>query len=86
MLRSFFIYLSKAGWARKIVMNWSFTKRMASRFISGEGLDDAIRAIHDLNKKNINATLDHLGEHTASRGKAELATLDILNTLDEIDR
>ncbi len=32
MLRSFFIYLSKAAWARKIVTGWSFAWRAASRF------------------------------------------------------
>jgi proline dehydrogenase len=59
---------------------------MASRFISGEKLEDAIEVIKDLNKKNINATLDHLGEHTESREKAIQATQDIITTLDEIDR
>jgi proline dehydrogenase len=39
-----------------------------------------------LNKKGINATLDHLGEHTNSIKKAEAATQDILAILDSIDQ
>ena len=84
MLRSFFIYLSKANWARKIVTGWSFAWKMASRFISGETLDNAIDAIKVLNAKNINATLDHLGEHTDTAELAKTATRDVLLALDAI--
>lgn len=84
MLRSFFIYLSKANWARKIVTGWSIAWQMASRFISGETLGDAILAIKVLNNKNINATLDHLGEHTDSEELARQATADIILALDAI--
>jgi len=85
MLRSFFIYLSKASWARNIVMHWSFAWKMASRFISGESLADGIEAIKQLNKKGINATLDHLGEHTDTPEKAQQATMDILQAFDAIE-
>jgi proline dehydrogenase len=86
MMRSFFIYLSKASWARKIVTGWSVAWRMASRFIAGEKLDDAIRAIQVLNQKGINATLDHLGEHTDSPELAKQATQDIMEALDAIQK
>jgi len=84
MLRSFFIYLSKAGWARKIVTGWSFAWKMASRFVAGNTLDDAIRAIKELNSRGINATLDHLGEHTTTLEEARTATRDVLDALDAI--
>jgi len=84
MLRSFFIYLSKAGWARKIVTGWSFAWKMASRFVAGNTLEDAIRAIKELNSKGINATLDHLGEHTTTLEEARGATRDVLAALDAI--
>ena len=66
MLRSFIIYLSKAPWARNIVMHWSIAWRVAERFIAGEKLEDAIRVIKNLNQRGINASLDHLGENTDS--------------------
>lgn len=84
MMRSFFIYLSKASWARKFVTGMSFAWKMASRFVAGEKLEDAIRAIKELNAKGINATLDHLGEHTATVEDARAATRDVLEALDAI--
>ena len=84
MLRSFFIYLSKANWARKLVMGMSLARKMSSRFVAGETLTDAIRAIKELNAKGINATLDHLGEHTATAEDSRSATRDILRALDAI--
>lgn len=86
MLRSFFIYLSKAAWAQKLITNLGFAWRMASRFVAGERIEDAIRVIRELNAKGINATLDHLGEHTSTADEAANATDDILKVLDEIDQ
>jgi proline dehydrogenase len=86
MLRSFLIYLSKAAWAQKLVTSWGLAWHAASRFVAGERADDAIRAVRELNKKGINATLDHLGEHTSTADEAQRATDDILLILDEIDK
>ena len=86
MLRSFLIYLSQAAWARQMVTHWGFAWRAASRFVAGEQLEDAIRVVGELNEKGINATLDHLGEHTTSPEKADQATKDILKILDVIDQ
>lgn len=85
MLRSFFIYLSKARWARNIVMHWPIIWRVAERFIAGEKLEDAIRVIRNLNQRGINASLDHLGEHTDSIELANKAARDILEIFDAID-
>jgi proline dehydrogenase len=85
MLRAILIYLSKATWARKIVTHWKFAWRAASRFVAGEKLEDAIRAIKELNDKGINATLDHLGEHTSNPEEARRAVQDILQAIDAIE-
>ena len=86
MLRSLLIYLSKAAWAQNMVTSWKFAWRTASRFVAGTKIEDAIRAIRELNAKNINVTLDHLGENTSTPEEASEATSEILNTLDEIKR
>lgn len=86
MLRSFLIYLSKAAWAQKLVTSWSFAWRAASRFVAGEKPEDAIRAVRELNARGINATLDHLGEHTSTIEEADKATDDIIAILNEIDK
>lgn len=85
MLRSFIIYLSQAGWARNIITNWSIAWRFASRFIAGETMKDALTVIDELNKKGINATIDHLGEHTKTPDGALKATDEIISALDAID-
>ena len=84
MLRSFFIYLSKAAWAQKLVTSWGFAWRTASRFVAGTILEDAMRVVSELNARGINATLDHLGEHTNTRKEAQQATYDIFATLDAL--
>lgn len=86
MLRSVFIYLSRASWARRIVTGWKIAWKVASRFVAGETTDDAIRAIRELNAKGICATLDHLGESVTNATEASRAADEIITILDEIDR
>ena len=68
MLRTFLIYLSKAGWAQRMVTGWKIAWWTASRFVAGESIQDAIQVIRVLNEKGIVATLDQLGEHTTTMG------------------
>jgi len=84
MLRSFLIYLSKADWAQKLMTRWKFAWRAASRFVAGEKIEDAIRVLRELNARGINATLDHLGEHTSTPDEAKQATQDILEVIQQI--
>ena len=84
MLRALFISLSKARWAQRLITKWRFAWKMASRFIAGETVEDAIRTVEQLNAAGILATLDHLGENTDSRTAAEQSTADILKILDAI--
>ncbi len=86
MLRSMLIRLSKAGWARRMVTGWSLAWKVSSRFVAGETLDDAVRAIKTLNEKGLLATLDHLGEHTHSAAEAQNAVDHILHSIDSIYR
>jgi proline dehydrogenase len=86
MLRSIFLYLSQANWARQIITRWRISRKAASRFIAGEKLEDAFRVIKSLNEKSINATLDHLGEHTSNPEKALIATDEIIDILERVDR
>ncbi|MBS1250798.1 MAG: Proline dehydrogenase [Chloroflexi bacterium] len=86
MLRKFLIYLSQAEWARHMARNWKLTWKVASRFVAGETLEEALNAIQVLNEDDINATLDHLGEHVSTREEAVAAAGEILKLLDGIDR
>ncbi len=85
MLRALFIYLSKASWARQIVTRWRIAWQAASRFVAGETLEEGIAVVRRLNENGIQATLDQLGEHTATKEDAEKATQGILQILDAIE-
>lgn len=86
MLRSFLIYLSRAAWAQNLVTGWSFAWQAASRFVAGSTIEDAIRVVKRLNGKDINATLDQLGEHTHTPEEANRAADGILTVLDSIQQ
>ena len=84
MFRSFFLYLSASARARKMLMALPFATRVAGRFVAGETLDDAIRAIRTLNDKGILVTLDHLGENVHTESDANRAAQAYLDLLDRI--
>ena len=86
MLRSFFIFLSTATWAQRLVTNWRFAWKAASRFVAGSTIQDAILVVRELNEKGMNVTLDHLGENTTNRDEAVQATEEILVLLDQIEQ
>jgi proline dehydrogenase len=52
--------------------------------VAGTKLEDALRVVKELNAKGINATLDHLGEHTNTPEEAQQATDDIFAILDAL--
>lgn len=58
----------------------------AARFVAGEDLASALRAVADLNRQGIWATLDHLGEFVSSPAEARAAADTCLQVLDEIHR
>jgi proline dehydrogenase len=86
MFRSILIYLSKAAWAQKLVTGWSLAWKVASRFIAGTTIAEAIQVVRALNEKGINATLDQLGEHTNTPDEANRAADGIIEVLDEIQK
>jgi proline dehydrogenase len=85
MFRSFLISLSKASWAQRLITNWKFAWRVASRFVAGSSIQEAVLVVRELNAKGMNATLDHLGEGTTTRDEALKATEEILELLDQIE-
>jgi proline dehydrogenase len=65
MLRRLLLYLSTAGWARRMVTGLGFARRAARRFVAGETLDEAVAAVQTLNGRKLAASLDYLGESVA---------------------
>jgi proline dehydrogenase len=60
--------------------------RVASRYVAGENLADAIRVIRDLNGQGAMATLDVLGEEVSEREKATAFVEEYLRVFEAIDR
>ncbi len=86
MLRALLLYLSRAAWARNIVMRWGLARRVARRFISGETEQEAIEAVKKLNARGLTATIDVLGESVTQPDQAHAARDAYLSLLDAICR
>jgi proline dehydrogenase len=83
-LRSILIYLSRASWARTIVTNFPPAWAVASRFVAGESVDQAIAVARKLKGEGIDSTIDYLGEAVRTANEANDARDHILALLDEI--
>lgn len=84
MLRQAFLYLSNQQKIFRFVRDNRFAKRFAQRFVAGETLEDALRAVESLNKKGITVSLDLLGESVRTEREAHAAAREILTMLDRI--
>ncbi|HYN20246.1 MAG TPA: proline dehydrogenase family protein [Thermoanaerobaculia bacterium] len=60
--------------------------RVASRYVAGETLDDAVRVVRTLNEQGAMATVDVLGEEVKERQKAAAAVEEYLRVFDTIAR
>jgi proline dehydrogenase len=60
--------------------------RVASRYVAGETLDDAIRVVRSLNQQGAMGTIDVLGEEVREREKATAAVEEYLRVFAAIDR
>ena len=84
MLRSALLYLSNQQRVFRFVRNNRLAKRFARRFVAGEMLEDALRAIQGLNAKGISASIDLLGESVSNEREARNAGATYLDMLDRI--
>ncbi|NDJ78179.1 MAG: proline dehydrogenase [Chloroflexi bacterium] len=88
MLRSLFLYLSQANWAKDLMLRIGFARRTAHRFVAGDTLPEAIDSTRNINQRGMLVTLDHLGESVtdeASALQAADAYLELLEALDGSD-
>ena len=66
MLRAILLYLSQAGWARRMVTRQRVTWRVASRVVAGETLAEAVRPVRERNQAGLFVTLDDRGKDTST--------------------
>jgi proline dehydrogenase len=81
-LREGFIYLSHARWARDLAGRLPIAWRVASRFVAGERMEDAIAAARELNGRGMLATTDYLGESVTDAAEANRSRDEIMRLLD----
>jgi len=84
MLRSLLLYLSERESPKQLITRYALGRRLASRFIAGEELEDALRAIRRLNAEGFTVTLDCLGESVHEAAEAEAACQTYLELLDRL--
>ena len=83
-MRHTLLYLSTAAWARKLVSSFPVSQRVASRFVAGETIDDAVAITRELNRKGMLVTLNYLGESVSNTYEAMDARDEILRLLSRI--
>lgn len=84
MLRAGLLWLSEQPRVSRFVRRNRLAGRFAARFVAGETVDDALRALRDLNAAHISATLDLLGESVSRPEDARAARDTYLQLLDRI--
>jgi len=60
-------------------------KKVSSRYIAGDTLEEAVSTIRDLNEEGCVATIDLLGESTESKADAAATLQDYKKALDALD-
>jgi proline dehydrogenase len=86
MLRTGLLWLSEQQQVFRFVRSNALARRFASRFIAGETVETAIDAVRDLNRQQVSATLDLLGESVGQESDAAQARDTYLTMLDQIAR
>lgn len=85
MLRKTLLYLSNQQRVFAFVRRNRLARRMASRFVAGETIDEAIPAVRALNARGITASLDLLGESVHYEEEARATARSYLEILDRIN-
>jgi hypothetical protein len=70
VVRSFFLFLSRRKRLRKWMETSALAKRLATRFVAGDTLDQALAVARRAGSEGIAITLDHLGESVTSLEEA----------------
>ncbi len=84
MVRAFFLFLSRQKQLRQWMETSPTAQRLATRFVAGETLEQALDVSRRLNAEGITVTLDHLGESVNSLEEAASARDVYLHTLEAI--
>lgn len=85
LTRSALIYLSRQEGLKEFAARFSLFKKLTTRFIAGESIDEAITAIREINALGCTASFDHLNEGVTNAAATEGEVAEYLNVLAKID-
>jgi proline dehydrogenase len=83
--RSALIWLSRQEGLKDFATKFGFFKKLTTRFVAGESIDEVIPFIRQINSENATASFDHLNESVGSAAEAEREVVEYLNILAKID-
>ena len=83
--RDALIWLSRQEGLKDFATRFGFFKKLTTRFVAGENIDEVIPFIRQINSENASASFDHLNESVGSAAEAEREVLEYLNILAKID-
>lgn len=86
LTRSALIYLSRQEGLKEFAAKFGLFKRLTTRFIAGENIDQAVAAIRDLNARGCTASFDHLNESVGSIAETEAEVREYRDVLARIDQ
>jgi proline dehydrogenase len=84
VIRPLILRLAGHPWFRRIATDTRPGRAVASRFVAGETLDQAMTVAHELDRMRVAAMLDHLGENVETAAQAADARDAYLAALDAI--
>ncbi len=85
LTRSALIYLSRQEGLKEFAARFRPFKKLTTRFVAGETIDEAAAAIQELNAEGCSASFDHLNESVANSAEAEAEVKEYLQILNRID-
>ncbi|HEY6805944.1 MAG TPA: proline dehydrogenase family protein [Pyrinomonadaceae bacterium] len=83
--RSALIWLSKQEGLKDFATKFKSLKKLTTRFVAGESIDEAVQFIHEINAEGCSATFDHLNESVGSAAEADHEVAEYLEILSKID-
>ena len=83
--KSALIWLSRQEGLKDFAARFRFFKKLTTRFIAGETIDEAIPFIREINAENCTASFDHLNESVENPAEAEREVAEYLSILAKID-
>jgi len=83
--RDALIWLSRKEGLKDFATSFGFFKKLTTRFVAGDNIDETIPFIRQINSENATASFDHLNESVGSAEEAEHEVAEYLNILAKID-